>query len=93
MTFKPGCEEDFLRIFHSTKHKIRNFPGCTRLELWSDYAEPNIYITYSWWEDDKALEAYRQSKLFKTVWSQTKKLFDAGPVAFSSQLIAEVKPE
>lgn len=92
MTFKPGSGEDFLRIFHNTKQKIRDFPGCSHLELWTDYLDPNVYITYSWWEDDKALETYRQSELFKTVWSETKKLFQFDPVAFSSRIVTDVKP-
>ena len=92
MYFLPGSGEEFLKLFDRSKNKIRNFPGCHHLELWQDYHDQDIYVTYSYWEDDGALQAYRKSELFKTVWAETKKLFEKDPVAFSSRVSTVVKP-
>ena len=83
MTFKEENAEKFLKIFKDSKSKIRNFSGCTHLELMKDYHQENIFITYSLWENEKCLNEYRNSELFKEVWKNTKKLFSEKSVAFS----------
>lgn len=83
MTFRKEETENFLKVFNESKSKIRSFPGCRHLELHQDYNDTNIYITYSHWDDEKALNAYRHSDLFKSVWADTKVLFADKPVAFS----------
>lgn len=84
MTFKHDEVENFLKLFEASKDKIRNFEGCSHLELLKDYNTPNILSTYSIWDDEAALDAYRNSKLFAGVWRETKAKFDAKPNAFSS---------
>ncbi|MBF9222459.1 putative quinol monooxygenase [Hymenobacter ruricola] len=91
MTFAPEQVPAFLNLFHATKHRIRQQPGCRHLELWQDAASPNVYCTYSHWEDEAALNGYRKSELFGEVWPATKKLFAAPPVAFSSESVAVVE--
>jgi len=90
MTFKSEKVGEFLNIFERSKKKIRRFPGCRHLELHGDYSDENIFATYSIWENEMALENYRNSDLFKETWSQTKILFEKQPVAFSSRLIEEI---
>jgi len=90
MTFQEDKVKDFLEVFAESKEKIKSFEGCSHLELLKDYHSPNIYLTYSCWKDDKALDNYRHSDLFKRVWSQTKPLFEAKPIAFSSEKYIEV---
>jgi quinol monooxygenase YgiN len=90
MTFKQEEVENFLALFEDSKNKIRNFKGCSHLELLKDYNLPNVFSTYSIWEDEAALDAYRNSKLFAGVWRETKAKFDAKPVAFSSMKFIEV---
>jgi heme-degrading monooxygenase HmoA len=92
MTFQEDRVDDFLENFENNKQSIRNFPGCDHLELWQDENEKNIFLTYSHWESEEALNQYRDSELFKTVWSFTKALFAARPVAFSSKKLQEVNP-
>jgi heme-degrading monooxygenase HmoA len=92
MTFQEDRVDDFLENFEKNKQSIRNFPGCEHLELWQDENEKNIFLTYSHWESEEALNQYRDSELFKTVWSFTKALFAARPVAFSSKKLQEVNP-
>ena len=85
MTFQKDKISDFLAIFNASKHKIRQFEGCQHLELLQDLSQSNVLMTYSFWENEAALENYRQSALFQTTWAATKMLFAAKPVAFSSK--------
>lgn len=90
MTFQEDKVEEFLETFNQHKEKIRHFKGCNHLELLKDYNEPNIFSTYSIWDDDEALNNYRYSDLFKEVWAATKVLFKEKPIAFSSSKYIEV---
>lgn len=90
MTFRPETIPVFLENFEANKHSIRNFPGCSHLELWQDHNSENIFMTYSFWESEEALNQYRDSELFKSVWRVTKPLFAEKPQAFSSKKIQEV---
>ena len=83
MNFQPEKTAEFLQMFDDIKHRIRNFDGCEHLELMQDYDDPNSFSTYSKWHDDDALNAYRNSDLFDGVWTRTKAMFNAKPVAFS----------
>ncbi|MDX1628823.1 MAG: antibiotic biosynthesis monooxygenase family protein [Fulvivirga sp.] len=84
MTFQEDKTDAFLEVFEASKEKIRGFDGCEHLELHRDYHQPHIFSTYSIWKDDKALDRYRHSELFKSVWAKTKILFAEKPVAFSN---------
>ncbi len=84
MTFKEEDVQDFLTMFNETKSKIRNFKGCQHLTLLRDAKQPNIFMTYSIWKNEEALEDYRNSELFKTTWKRTKQWFAAKPVAYSA---------
>lgn len=83
MTFDPSETDEFQELFDRNKSKIRNFRGCQRLELYRDLERRNIFFTYSYWDDENALERYRHSELFREVWSETKKLFSDAPQAWS----------
>ena len=85
MTFEEDKTNEFEALFNSNKTKIRSFEGCIHLELLKDINQPNIYFTYSFWEDPKYLSQYRDSELFEVVWGNTKKLFSAKPEAWSVQ--------
>lgn len=90
MTFREDRVADFLQNFELNKEKIRNFAGCRYLELWQDEHYKNIFMTYSHWESEEALNQYRDSELFKSVWGFTKTLFAAKPMAFSAKKIDEL---
>lgn len=83
MEFEPEKVDDFLTVFNASKSRIRHFPGVQHLELHRDAGQPNVFYTYSIWNSESDLEAYRHSDLFKSVWSKTKILFSAKPKAFS----------
>ena len=83
MTFEPENIPSFERIFKASSPQIRSFPGCNHLELLQDAENPQVFFTYSRWESEGALQAYRESDFFREVWGRTKKLFAERPKAWS----------
>ncbi len=93
LTFKEDKVDVFLKNFNQNKIKIRNFEGCHHLELWRDTYKTNIFFTYSYWKNENALNAYRNSELFKGVWKKTKVLFSDKPQAWSVEVIWDGREE
>ncbi|WP_456463141.1 putative quinol monooxygenase [Lutibacter sp.] len=91
MSFDTAKIDLFLENFNNNKNKIQNFEGCHYLELLRDKNNPSIFFTYSYWESEAHLEAYKNSELFKTVWGKTKTLFNNKPEAWSVDTI-EILP-
>ncbi len=87
LTLQEDKVEAFLQIFEETKQQIRHFRGCQHLELWRT---GNVLFTYSIWEDETALNDYRDSELFKTTWARTKVLFAARAEAWSLEMVDKV---
>jgi heme-degrading monooxygenase HmoA len=83
MSFHQQNIPAFLENFELMKHKIRNAPGNRLLELYQDKNNPEVFFTYSFWENESDLENYRSSELFYDVWQFTKKLFNNKPEAWS----------
>ena len=83
MEFQSDKVEEFLAIFNESKHLIRHFPGVHHLELHRDAKIPHVFYTYSIWEGEDALETYRHSELFQSVWAKTKACFGGKPLAYS----------
>ncbi|WP_347052609.1 putative quinol monooxygenase [Flavobacterium olei] len=79
MSFHEDKIPAFLENFETVKHKIRNAEGNRFLELYQDKNNREIFFTYSYWETEADLENYRNSELFNSVWTFTKKLFNAKP--------------
>ncbi len=90
MSFADENINAFLKNFHENKEKIRAVNGCHLLELLRDKDNPNIFFSYSYWEDQSDLENYRQSDLFKSVWAKTKVLFNEKPQAWSVDKIVSL---
>ncbi|MCU0356449.1 MAG: antibiotic biosynthesis monooxygenase [Cyclobacteriaceae bacterium] len=88
--FTEAGVDEFLEIFESNKVAIRNFEGCTHLELLRDLHDPTIFTTLSHWRDEHCLEAYRKSELFARVWGRVKTLFAERTQAFSLQKFIEL---
>ncbi len=80
----------FKNNFNNQKLHIRNFKGCQFLELYNDKHNKNIFFTYSYWEDETALNNYRNSELFKSIWAITKPMFNAKPEAWSVDKLASL---
>jgi (4S)-4-hydroxy-5-phosphonooxypentane-2,3-dione isomerase len=83
MSFHEDKISYFLENFEVIKQKIRNASGNRLLELYQDKTDPCIFFTYSYWETEQDLENYRNSELFFEIWTDTKKLFNKKPEAWS----------
>lgn len=83
MTFTAAGADSFEGVFLANAHKIRAFEGCYHVHLLRDKQQSNVFFTYSYWENEAALEAYRQSAIFANVWTQTKALFAAPAQAWT----------
>jgi heme-degrading monooxygenase HmoA len=90
MSFHEEKIPDFLENFETIKHKIRNAEGNRFLELYQDKNNKEIFFTYSYWETEADLENYRNSELFDSVWTFTKKLFNAKPEAWSVEKLVSL---
>lgn len=90
MTFKIEETGGFINLFDQKKEKIRGFEGCHHLSLLRHDADPRIFFTYSIWEDETSLNAYRCSPLFKETWSATKVLFEEPAEAWSLNKMREL---
>ena len=75
MTFREASVPEFLALFEEVKSTIRAREGCHHLELWQDKKAKNILFTFSIWENEEALNAYRHSDFFGKTWKRTKALF------------------
>lgn len=83
MSFKPDGVESFKKIFETNWKFIKGFEGCSHVELLQDENSPNIFFTYSLWQSEQHLDAYRNSDLFAKVWGATKLLFNDKPQAWT----------
>ena len=80
---------NFKTIFEENKQKIISQKGCTQLEMLKDIKDVNVIFTYSCWDSEEDLNNYRNSELFKDVWSKTKILFNNKPEVWSTKKINE----
>lgn len=90
MHFTDAGVDEFLQIFNENKTAIRNFPGCSHLQLLKDVNDPTTYTTLSYWQDEYCLENYRKSELFSSVWGRVKTLFAERSQAFSLEKFIEL---
>ena len=90
MTFAAEKIDVFQEKFQSIKDKILATDGCELVELYQDKSNKCIFFTYSYWENEVALENYRNSSFFKEVWSGTKKMFTAKAEAWSVDKIVSL---
>jgi heme-degrading monooxygenase HmoA len=90
MSFKSEHCDDFIALFDHYKSHIRSAQGCTYLSMWRCKDEPNVFFTYSHWNQSEDLEAYRTSAIFAEVWPLTKRMFDAAPAAWTNEVLFEL---
>ncbi len=90
MHFKEAGIDEFLDLFNHNKEAIRNFPGCSHLQLLKDHNDPTSYTTLSHWDNPASLDNYRNSELFSRVWGRVKTLFSERSQAFSLEKFIEL---
>lgn len=83
MEFEESKVAEFLENFYANSETIRSFPGCSHVQLLRDETDSSVFFTYSHWDSEERLNAYRESEFFGTVWGVTKKLFRSAPQAWS----------
>lgn len=83
LEFEKEKAEDFVSLWEEVKEKVRNQPGCRRLELLRDISEEYVFFTYSYWDAQEDLDRYRHSAFFGETWRRTKALFGGRPMAWS----------
>ncbi len=90
MEFKNEEIGSFKQLFSSNKEKIRAQPGCHGLKLLEEQSDSGTFFTYSLWESEDHLNAYRNSDLFAQVWKNTRALFADKAKAWSCNEIASL---
>jgi quinol monooxygenase YgiN len=85
LSFQEDKLADFLAHFENVKREVASFPGCHGMRLLQDLKNPNQVMTYSEWESEEALEKYRVSALFQSIWPTIKPWFSSKPEAWSCQ--------
>ena len=85
MVFQEAEVKPFLSLFEKVQPTIESFAGCHKVEVLQDVSDPTIIFTYSLWDSDADLQAYRQSDFFAATWKSTKALFADRPEAWSVQ--------
>lgn len=87
MQFRSDETAAFKQIYESSRHLIRAFEGCEHVELLNDTHQPEVFFTFSIWQSEAHLNTYRQSDLFKGVWSRTKALFAQKAEAWTVEVV------
>lgn len=93
LTFRTDAIPIFLEIFEQSAPKILQSEGCHHLELWRAKSPDNVFFTYSYWEDEAALDRYRASDFFQHTWRKTKLLFSERPAAWSVEVLSQQPPK
>lgn len=72
----------FESFFAETKPFITSMPGCKSVRLLKG-DDAGLYFTYSEWEHQEALDAYRNHPEFLVIWRKTKSWFQIPAEAWS----------
>jgi len=91
MTFESDKCDEFQTYFTEIKEQIALQEGCLEVKLLKDKDESGIFFTYSVWENQECIDAYRNTELFGQVWPKVKKWFAAKPEAWSTDLISKAE--
>ena len=77
LTMQEANADLFKKYFDTVHDIIRNQPGCQQLQAWQEIHQPNIFFTYSIWNEEQDLNNYRDSAFFLQFWKTVKPWFDA----------------
>ena len=86
LTFKEESMKFFFREFDRNKFHITNFKGCIGMRMLQDMKQKNVVMTYSHWDDENALNNYRNSEVFMRLWNNIKPHFKYKPEAWSHKV-------
>ena len=77
-------QETFKALFLQSKSIIQSF-DCYHVECLQAIDNPYIFFTYRHWASVAALNEYRNSDEFATIWKKTKALFGDRAEAWSTE--------
>ena len=75
--------ENYKTFINQVRSQIRNFEGCSHLDILNDFHDSTIFFSYSYWNNEESLNAYRDSEFFKTIWATLKQWFSEKAQAWS----------
>ena len=87
LKFQKDKVADFLNLFDNVVTKVNAYPGCQQMHMVRDLNDETLFFTYSVWENTTALENYRNSTLFQTIWPQIKPWFSEKAEAWSTEKV------
>jgi quinol monooxygenase YgiN len=90
MTFKAENCDEFESFFTEIKDQIVAQPGCHEVRLLRELGDSGVFFTYSIWDNQTHLDAYRNTALFNMVWPKVRQWFDQKPEAWSTELLTKV---
>src|SRR6187455_3660629 len=62
---EPGNEDRFVEIWSRLARDGADRTRSGRPTLLRDRDEPNVFVTFGWWSDPDAVEAFRRSSPFR----------------------------
>lgn len=83
--------QNFKNTFNKNRNKIIGFKGCINVYLLQDKSNESIFFTYSKWENLNSIENYRNSTIFKGIWSTVKPFFNKKAQAWSLDQINRIE--
>jgi len=83
LTFHEDKIDGFIAFFDTINTKVSRYEGCNGMRLLRDIHRPEVVFTYSYWDSEDALNNYRDSELFGTVWPTIKPWFSEKPEAWT----------
>lgn len=80
---RPEEQDTFKELFLRSKSVIQSF-DCHYVECLQAIDTPEVFFTYSHWPSVEALNVYRHSDEFESIWTQTKAIFGGRAEAWST---------
>lgn len=89
LIIKENSVEDFLKVIDRITGDIASYKGCRSLEIHRATDNKNVFFTISEWDDEIALNIYRNSGFFRSNWQELKKHFGNKPEAWSTIVVSD----
>ncbi|WP_236978647.1 antibiotic biosynthesis monooxygenase [Membranihabitans maritimus] len=82
--FHGEYSSTFVDKFEEYKPKLLEHEGCLGVKLYNECNAVGDFVTISTWSNQKYLDIYRESQLFRTMWSSIKPYFRKEAKAIST---------
>lgn len=76
---RPEMVDAFIDLYMHARPTILAQPGCPRVELVPAIDQPTLFATWSVWDHESALDAYRTGAFFRDFWPGVRVLFRNPP--------------